>query len=341
MKSKPLISSFLTALCAFAIVPGVAQAKIINRIIARVNNDIITQRQFERKELQLRQDLAQKYSGTELQKQFDGQRANLLRGMIDEDLLVQKAKDLDISVETDVVKELDSIRAANHLDSLQDLEKAVESQGLIWEDFQDQIRRQLLMQQVIEREVGSRVNPTRDDARKYFESHRAEFESPAGVHLAEILVSDDKHKPGEAEKLAQDARAELKGGAKWQDVVKKYSDDSQTGPQGDIGFFKQGTMAPEVAAAVTKLDVNQTSDVVRISTGYIILKVLEIRTGGAPKFDEVEQQVEGELYNERIQGALRSYLSELRRESYIYLAPGYVDSGGVKGRDFQADEVEE
>ncbi|HUI41756.1 MAG TPA: peptidyl-prolyl cis-trans isomerase [Terriglobia bacterium] len=341
MKSKALTLCVILALAALARPAGVAEAKIINRIIARVNNEIVTQRQFERKQQELRQELAQKYSGAELEKQYQEQRGNLLRGLIDEDLMVQKAKDLDISVETDVVKRLDDVRAANHLDSLQELEKAVEAQGIVWEDFQDQIRRQLLMQQVIEHEVGSRVNPTREDARKYFEAHRDAFASPGGVHLAEVLISNDKHKPDEAEKRAQDALAELKGGAKWEDVVKKYSDNADAGPQGDIGFFKQGTMAPAVASAIAKLDVNETSNVVQVPSGYIILKVMEIRTGGSPKFEEVEQQVESTLYNDRIQGALRNYLGELRRESYIYLAPGYVDSGAVKSTNTDAPELNE
>jgi len=96
-----------------------------------------------------------------------------------------------------------------------------------------------------------------------------------------------------------------------------------------------------VASAVAGLDVNENSGVVKTDYGYLILRVLEIRTAGNPKFDEVEQQVEGALYNERIQGALRTYLSELRRESYIYLAPGYVDTGAVKSNNPDAAELNE
>src|SRR5579859_4106632 len=242
---------------------GFAATKIVNRIVARVNNEIITQRQFERKQQEMRQELAQHYSGTELDGQYREQNANLLRSMIDEDLMVQKAKDLDINVETDVVKQLDQIRAENHMGSQQDLEKAVETQGLVWEDFQDQIRRRLLMQQVIERQVGSRITPSHDEARKYFDSHQQEFASPAGIRLAEILISNtkDKRTPEDVEKRAQEALSELKSGAKWDEVVKKYSDNTEGGPVGDIGFFKEGTLAPAVASAVAKLDVNEHSDV--------------------------------------------------------------------------------
>ena len=329
---------------AFLYTPGTfAATKIVNRIVARVNNEIITQRQFERKQSELRQEISQRYSGGELDAQFREQNANLLRSMIDEDLMVQKAKDLDMNVETDVVKQLDQIRADNHMASQQDLEKAVEAQGMVWEDFQDQIRRRLLMQQVIERQVGSRITPTRDEARKYFAAHTQDFASPAGIRLAEILVSNtkDKRTPEDVTKRAQEALSELKSGAKWDEAVKKYSDNADAGPIGDIGFFKEGTLAPAVAAAVAKLEVNENSDVVSTQYGDIILRVLELRSAGIPKFEEVEQRVDEAIYNQKIQGDLRNYLSQLRRESYIFLAPGYVDTGAVKSNNMAVDEFNE
>lgn len=334
------VALILAALGAPAAFPA---TKIINRIVARVNNDIITQRQFERKQQELRQELSQRYTGTELEQEFRDQNANLLRDMIDQDLMVEKAKDLDINVETDVIKQLDEIRADNHMANQQDLEKAVEAQGTVWEDFQDQIRRRLLMQQVVEREVGSRITPTHDEARKYFEAHKQDFASPAGIRLAEILISNskDKRTPEDVQKRAQEAQAELKGGAKWEEVVKKYSDNTDAGPMGDIGFFKEGTLAPAVNAAVAKLDLNENSDIVSSQYGDLILRVLEIRSAGVPKFEEVEQRVDEALYNQKIQGDLRNYMSQLRRESYIFLAPGYVDTGAVKSNDMTVDEFNE
>jgi peptidyl-prolyl cis-trans isomerase SurA len=341
MRIRIIASAAVLALAALGAPEGFGVTKIVNRIIARVNNEIITQRQFERKQEDLRTELAEHYSGAELEGQYKQQSADMLRSMIDEDLLVQKAKDDDINVETDVVKQLDQIRGENHLGSLQDLEKAVESEGLIWEDYQDQIRRKLLMQEVIEREVGSRITPTREVAQKYFEAHKKDFASPAGVHLAAIRVSLDNRKPAEADQRAQEALAELKSGAKWEDVVKKYSDDAANGPMGDIGFFPQGTLAPAVASATTKLDVNEYSDVVQTSHGDLILRVLEIRSGGAPTFEEVEPRVDEALYQQRIQTDLRNYLARLRCESYVTVAPGYVDSGAAKCANASAEDLGE
>ena len=318
------------AIVGVALVTGFvspAIAKIVERIVARVNSEIITQRTFDREKEKLRQALAEQYSGPELEAQFREQSKNLLRDMIDQSLMVQKAKDLDINVETDVIKQLDDIRKKNNYATLEDLETAVEKDGLNYEDFKDQIRRQLLMREVIGREVGSRIQLSREDARKYYEAHKNEFKSPGMVRLGQILVTTEKRKPEEAEKRANEALAELKAGQRFAEVAKKYSDGASAEQGGDVGFMKEGTLAPDIAAVVAKLDLNEFSNPIQTRYGYIILKVLERYSPGVPKFEEVEQRVNEVLYEEKMQPNLREYMTRLRRESYIYKAPGYVDTG--------------
>jgi peptidyl-prolyl cis-trans isomerase SurA len=315
------------ALVAGICYPTLLSAKVVERIIARVNSEIITQRAYEQEQEKLREQLSQDYSGDELEVQFRAQTKNLLRDLIDQSLMVQKAKDDDINVETDVVKQLDDIRKKNNLATLEDLETEVEKQGENYEDFKDQIRRNLLMREVIGREVGSRIQLSRDDARKFFEAHKKEFESPGMVRLGQILISTEKRTPEEAEKRANEALAELKAGLRFSDVAKKYSDGPGAEQGGDAGFMKEGTLAPDVAAVVNKLDVNEFSNPMRIKYGYLIVKVSERFSPGIPKFEEVESHVNEVLYDQKMQPNLREYMTRLRKESYIFLAPGYIDTG--------------
>ena len=324
-------ASFIAAAAAvLALASNLGAAKIVERIIARVNNEIVTQRQFDRDRQQLRARLAGDYSGVELEVQVREQSKNLLRDMIDQDLMVQKAKDLDVNVETDVVKQLDEMRKKYNLASLEDFEKEAEKQGISWEDFKDNIRRDLLMREVIGREVGSRIIVSHEDARKYFNEHKQEFASPEGAHLAEILISPDKHTPQEVEQRTKEALAELKAGQRFLEVAKRYSDDPNSSEGGDVGFFKTGTLAPEIEEAIKKLDTGDTSDSFRTKHGPMIVKVLERRKAGVPNFEDVEQQVMNRIYDQKIQSSLRQYLAKLRKESYIYLAPGFVDTGAER-----------
>ena len=314
--------------------PVLGARKVIERIIARVNGEIITQRQFEREREKMRQQMSQQFSGAELDAKVREYSKDLLRDLIDQALMVQKAKDLDISVETDLVKRQDEIRRNLNLASLEDLQKEVEKQGLVWEDFKDNIRRNLLMREVVGREVGRTIIISREESRKFFEEHQQEFASPGGVELAQVLISNEKHKPEEAEKRAKEALAELKAGQKWAEVVRKYSDDTATANEGGgIGFMKDGTLAAAINDAVAKLENNEFTDLIPVKTGSIILKVLERRRQGIPAFEEVEQRVGEYLYGQRMQPAMRQYLANLRKDSYVYLAPGYVDSGVERPSD--------
>ena len=316
--------------------------KLVGRVIARINNDVITNWQFEREQQKLRDQLAQQYSGAELDAQFKTQSKDLLRDLIDQDLMVQKAKDIDINVETDVVKRLDDIRKEMHLDTQADLQAQVEKQGLLWEDFEDNIRRHLLMSGVIGREVGSRLIISREDARKYYDAHKDQFIFPEGVQLADIMVAADKRTPEEAQKRAEQALAEIKAGGRWADICEKYSDDERTVQNGgDLGVFKKGTLAEDLAAAIDKVEVGETSDVLKTQRGFIILKVVQRRKEGMASFEDVEQRIDEMLYNQKMQPALREYLTKLRKESYLSLAPGYEDSGATPGSGVEVAKADQ
>jgi len=310
-------------------------ARVVDRIIARVNNEIITMRMYNQEKEKLREQLSHDYTGPELEVQFRDQSKDLLRDLIDQALMVEKAKDLDLNVDTDVVKQLDQVRKDANLNTLEDLEKEVEKSGMNWEDFKDGIKRQLLVREVIGREVGSRILVSHQETRKYYEEHKKEFETPGLVHLEEVLISTEKYKPEEAKKRADAALAEVKAGAKFSEVVKKYSDGPDPDKGGDIGFMKIDAMAPAIAAVVNKLEVNENSDLIETKKGYLILKLKDRFSPGIPKFEEVEQRVNEALYSQKMQPRLREYLQQLRKESYIFLAPGYLDTGAQRPSEAQ------
>lgn len=327
MTGRNLIRLGSLILVAGMVCPTLQGAKIVERIIARVNSEIITQSSYEKEKQRLREQLSDNYAGAELETQFAEQSKDVLRDMIDQSLLVQKAKDLEINVDTDVVKELDGYRKKNNLASLEDLESEIEKSGVNYEDFKESIQRNLLVQEVLSREVGSRILTSREDALKYYEAHKHEFKSPGMVHLGQILISNEKHKPDEVEKRAKAALAQLKAGQRFSDVAKKYSDGPSAEQGGDVGFMKESTMASEIAPVVAKLDVNEFSNPIKTKYGYLILKLMERYSAGIPKFEEVEPKVEEVLYQQKMQPQMRAYLKQLRTDSYIYLAPGAVDTG--------------
>jgi peptidyl-prolyl cis-trans isomerase SurA len=248
--------------------------------------------------------------------------------------MVQRAKDMGISVESDVIKRLDDVRKQNQLASLEDLEKAVESSGLAWEDYKTTIRNGLLTQEVVRREVGSHINIPGDEVKKYYDAHPQEFTRPEQVALSEIFLSTEGKSPEEIEavqKKAEDLRNRVIKGDDFNEIAKRYSEGSTAKDGGDLGTFKQSELAPQLEEVVFKMDKGQITDVIQTKTGFEVLKVENHYKAGLQPMDKVENEIMNRLYMQKMQPQMRDYLGQLREESYVMVKPGYTDSAAVAG----------
>jgi len=150
----------LLLICLAALPPLSPADTVIEEIIARINNQIITRAEYTRSKETLKQE-AQQQDPANATKIVEERDKDVLRDLIDQQLLLEKGKDLGITAETEVIKRLDEMRKDMHMDSMEDLEKAAVSQGISYEDFKQNLKNQIITQQVISREVGSRVNVSR------------------------------------------------------------------------------------------------------------------------------------------------------------------------------------
>jgi peptidyl-prolyl cis-trans isomerase SurA len=316
-----------------------AQAKgtVVEEIVARVNNQIITLSDYQKAAAGLQQEAAQdcqNCSQIQLQAAVADHQKNLLRDMIDQQLLIERAKDMDVSVETDLVKRLDEVRKQNNLTSLEDLEKAVESQGVVWEDYKTQMRNSLLTQEVIRREVGGRMNIGSDEVKQYYEAHKQEFNRPEQVALAELVLSTDGKSAEEIAAVrtkADDLHNRLVKGEDFEALVKRYSEGTTAQQNGDLGEFERGQLSKQLEDAVFTMEKNQFTDVIQTKTGFEILKVLDHFQAGLQPLDKVEGEISNILYRQKMDPAMRTYLAQLREESYVLVKPGYTDTASVAG----------
>lgn len=314
-----------------------ASGTIVEQIIARVNNDIITMSDYAKAEGSLRDEAKQDCQGCapeKINEMVAQEKKNLLRDLIDQSLLVQRAKDLNISVETDVVKRLDATRQQNKMPSMDALQKAVESQGLSWEDYKEQLRNSILTQRVISQEVGSTVRIGRDEAQKYYDAHKNEFVKPEEVDLSVIFFSTENKTPQEAAAIEQKAEGvlkRLKGGDDFGEIAKRVSEGPTSAEGGELGSSKRGELAPDLEKIVFSLKKGDLTDIIHTSNGLQILRVNQHFDAGLQPLSKVEPEVENALYQQKIQPALRKYLTQLRKDSYVVVKAGYTDSGGVGG----------
>ncbi|HEY1649084.1 MAG TPA: peptidylprolyl isomerase [Terracidiphilus sp.] len=302
---------------------------VVEDIIARVNDQIITQSDYDRAMSEMDQEARQR--GDSMQ-QMATEHKDLLRSLIDQQLWLSKGKELNITGETELVKRLDEIRKQYNLSSLEDLEKAAREQGVSFEDFKANIRNGIVTQEVMRQQVGEHIQFTPGEAMRYYEQHRQDYTQPESERLSEILITanpDDPAKQAAAKAKADDIEARLHAGGDFAQLARSFSEGSTAGEGGDLGQYKRGQLSKVLEDQTFSLNTGQYTDPILTRQGYIILKVVQHNAGGPAAYKDVEERVEEALYESRMEPAIRAYLNKMRDEAAIFIKPGYVDTGAT------------
>src|SRR4051812_23271447 len=312
---------------------------VLEEIVARVNNDVITRGDLQREKEQLQQEIKQAKvpNPDEL---FAEKEKDVLKEKIDQLLLIQRGRDMGINADAELIKRLDELRKNAGLSTLEELEKAAEQQGVNYEDWKLNMKNQIITRKVIQAEVGQHLTMTHEDAEKFYEAHKAELTRPEQVKISEILiptevtVADAAPVPmPEADVAKQKAKADqaladIRGGKSFEEVAKQVSSGPTAAQGGDLGLFKRGVLAKELEQKTfDQMKPGEVSDIIRTKQGFVVLKVTQHEAAGVPPLKAVQQQVENGLYYEKLQPALRAYLTKLREEAFIDYKEGFVDSG--------------
>jgi peptidyl-prolyl cis-trans isomerase SurA len=322
---------------------------IVDEIIARVDDQIITRSDMEKAKATTLEELKQRYP-SDWQSHMAKAQADTLRDLIDQQLLLERGKDLGITGETELVKRLNQMRQQMGLASIDDLEAEAKKQGVSYEDFKEQIRISAVTQQVIGQEVGGKLHISNEDIQDWYNKHQKELEGPEEVGLSEIMVStqpakenvenkdkqgaeqeknlpEDPAKVAEAEAKAKQLLDQLKKGAKFEDLAKKSSDGPTAAQGGTLGTFKRGELAKDLEDKTFSLKAGETTGVIRTRQGFIILKVNAHRAAGIPELKDISERIREAIYSERLEPAARVYLTKLREQAFIDIKPGYTDTG--------------
>jgi peptidyl-prolyl cis-trans isomerase SurA len=308
--------------------PITPNATVVKYPIARVNDQIIDNSDYLRGQNDLLEE-AQRANATPTE--IEARQKDLLRDMIDQQLLLSRGKELSISPDAEVVRRLDDIRKQNHMDTMEDLEKAVRQEGLSYEDFKANIANSIISQEVVSEEVGRKLTLTAKQEQAYYDAHKQDYAQPEQVRLSEILIptpddaTDAQIAPAQAK--ANEVVAKLKAGAKFEDMVKRYSGGPNADKGGDLGDYPRGQLPKVLEDQTFVLQPGQWTAPIRTRQGFVIEEVTEHTPGGIPPLSAVDQQVQQAIYKEAIEPALRTYLTDLREKAYIYIEPGFVDTG--------------
>jgi peptidyl-prolyl cis-trans isomerase SurA len=317
-----------------------ADVSLMEEIICKVNGDIITRGEMARDKKERESELRQQgLAGPRLSEALNDASKNILREKIDQLLLVQKAKELDIKVDSELNKQMLDIQRSSKIVDPEKFQAYVHQiTGEPYEDYKNEIKNQLLRQKVVREEISRKIMFKTDELQKYYDDHKSEFMRQERVFLREIFVSTDgKDAAGiaAAEKKAKDLVLRARRGERFAEMAQTNSDGSNAAQGGEMPGFAKEELNEELSKAIWNQTRGYVSDPIAVTNpnGFAIFRVEEHQKAGLAEFEEVQYEVQDKLFQPKMQPALREYMTKLRAVAFLEIKPGYDDTGAAPGKD--------
>jgi peptidyl-prolyl cis-trans isomerase SurA len=286
-------------------------AEIANRVVAFVNDDIITLHELN-KEIKKKTGLSPEDLKRQDEKAYFETGRKVLSNMIDEKISRDKIKELKISVpdsEVDAaVKRIEQDNRITHEEMLETLKK----EGLTYESYRENIRNQIERMQLINYEVKSKIIIREESILEYYNQHRAEFETEEKVRLAAIFLikkdPSDQTERGPLEGKGKEILSRLKDGEVFGELARQFSQGPGAKEGGDLGYFKTSQLDPDVSKIVNDMSPGDVSDLITTPSGIKIIKLLEKQQKGVKTLEEARDAIYGDLYLEEVNKQYASWI---------------------------------
>jgi len=298
----------------------------VEEIVAIVNDDVITLSEYTREHDGMSQLLRAQVSGEEFDRQYERMKKELLNTMITNMLLLQEAEKKGFDVKEQVRLQIENIKKENSINSDEELRRALQQQGLVFEEWIRAMEERFLRENVIFAEV--RRNIVLDDSEivNYYKLHPEELTEPMEYKLRAIYISPEGRSEEEVEAKKREIDEKMQAGEKLADLAGQYSEGPGKESQGDLGSFKQGQLEKTLEQAVEKLKVGEMTSWLNVRNGWFLLQLDEKKESRLKSFEEARKEIEEKLFNQESQKGLEKYLKELEEKSFIkILKPNPLD----------------
>ena len=311
---KPLKRILLTLSLALAL-GALARADLVERVIVRVNGDIVTQSEFEARQVAAVQQA--RVGAGEVERYLRENNARILQEAIDELLLVQRAGELGYKVPAAYLNEvIEGIKKENNIASDDDLRDQLRREGMSIDDLKRNIERSVLRRQVLQRELESKMTVPEPEVRAEYDSHLSEYTREPSVTLQEIYV---KGEGPEARQKVDALAARARAGEDFGALARESSEGATAQQGGDLGTLARGDLSPELQKVAFALAPGAISDPVAQGGGYRLFKVVEKKDGSVVPFAEAKDEIVRRLSQTRMTSAYDEYVSGLRKTALIDL----------------------
>jgi len=290
-----------------------AAGEIVERVIVKVNGDIVTLSEFEARQLAAVQ--AARVEPQKVETYLRENNARILQEAIDDLLLAQRADQLGMHLPAAYLKEvIDGIKKDNNITTDEELLEQLKREGMSLDDLKRNIERSVLRREVLRRELESKVTVTDADARADYDAHKADYVRPPTVHLQEVVI---RSQDPSATALAQDIVRRARAGEDFAGLARSYSQVPSRASGGDLGELRRGELTPDLEKIVFGLPKGGVSDPLRTTEGFRILRVADRSEGSVVPFEEARPEIVKRLTQERSGKAYETYMEGLRKTAAV------------------------
>jgi len=317
------VQAFIIAV-ALCSLPALSIADTISGIAALVNDEPITTYDVEKEREAVEKGLDDK---SFLDAQGKAQvRQVALDSLINKKLIEQKIRELDIKVTDEEVRQaIEDVKRTNNI-SQERLKEALEARGITFDEYKAQIKDQLERLRLISMEVRSKIQISEKEMREFYDAHPDRFRVDEAFRARQIFLplspKATEEERRNANATAEKILAELRKGADFAALARKYSKDPSAPEGGDLGFLKKGELIPEFEETLATLKPGETSGLIRTPAGIHILKLEELRPGKSVSFETAKPEVEDLLYKKKSEERFAQWIEDLRKSASIEIRDG-------------------
>ena len=297
----------ITLMALLTLFSGLSYAtEVIDRIVAIVNDDIITLSDFN------------KYIVSLPKQTVEINKDQALNDLVEQMILTQEAAKLGITVtDAEIDRSIENVKGRLDMSDEQ-MNEMLTKQNLTTEQFRNQWRLQILSGKLVSTLVKGRIAVTDEEIKDLYKQYYGEIENADEVEIAHILISFDASEEQQALQKANKVAELAKSGSNFSKLVSEYSDDTfSKDKEGVLGYFKKGELVSELEDVVSVTEVGKTSGPVKTISGFHIIKVLDRNTLDENSVDQYREQLRQEIYKQKVTEELEKYIDGIRENAYI------------------------
>ncbi|MCK4463333.1 MAG: peptidylprolyl isomerase, partial [Candidatus Omnitrophica bacterium] len=294
-----------------------SHSEVIDKILVVVNDEVITQREVDRKVAPLYEQYKTMYENSELMEKLKVVYKSVLEQLINDKLVISEARRRGVEI---TAKEIDDElnKVTKRFASDEEFYLTLDKQGISVEELKENYKSSFMAKKLIDVEIGAKVTITPIEIIGYYDNHKQEFMSPEMIKVRSILIKIKKDRGSEASlNLAKEILGRLQKGEDFAEIAKVYSDGLYASSGGEIGYIKRGEMIKRIDSVIFGLKEGETSEMLRTDLGFHFFKVEDKKEARLMDFDEVKDGIEKFIFNSKIQKRLKEYIQQLRENAYI------------------------